>query len=778
MVSRYPRAGAPALASSRAARPRRASTTGRSFAVLAAVATAGWAAAAAPAQAADGCANAEIRSAQHADLPDCRAYEMVSPVDKAGFSVTAGDGSSYIEGNHPRGTTVLLGGDGFAYAGGGVVGDAQSQAGLGIPYRALRHPDGWTSKPITGPIGPPAPVLLAMGMNPAISTDGKRSLLASPAALTDGAWPCNVAEFMCSNSNLYLQDNETFERKLITGWAEDGVAPYDAPSVSTVTDDLRKVVFTATNRFTPNANDGVRSTYLWTDDGTPRGDLRLVGIDEHGDVLPGDVVPGQGTFAATEMNDRSLSADGKRIFFSSGGQVYLREDGSSTVRVSASQRGTPDPDGPQAATYWTAEAATGANVFFTSGEKLTDDAAATPAAPDLYRYDVASGELTDVTASSGPAGVLGVIGSSEDGRTVYFGATAQLVPGQGVEGDANLYRWHDDGTPNGAISFIGTIGTAADTTGYDMTNWANGGQSFIPPSISPDGRYLGFLAKRSLTDTDTGGTPQVYRYDAETGEVACASCSPDGSASTAPAEFRQIERADRYRVISASGALAFQTTQALLPADVNGKRDVYLYTDGRPQLISTGKDPDLSTYLGMSRSGDDLFFATRERLVDQDVDGLADVYVARVGGGFRAAPKPAPCQDDACQGRPSPGQGLGDPITSVLTGPGNVVETLPAPAKKQKKVTARLSVDRKGRISVRVSAPAAGRIRISGSRTVTVTKSVAKAGTRSYRVKLTRKATRSLKRHDRLKVTTKVTFTPKSGKRSTATAARTIKETA
>lgn len=745
--------------------------------VLATVAAGGLAAGGAPASAADACANAEIRSAQHADLPDCRAYEMVSPVDKAGFSVTTGDGSAYIEGNHVYGTRVLLGGDGFGYSAGGVVGDAQSQAGLGIPYRALRGPDGWTSKPLNGPIGPPAPVLLATGVNPAISTDGKRSLVASPAALTPDAWPCNVAEFMCSNSNLYLQDNETFERKLITGWAEDGVAPYDAPTVATVSDDLRTVVFTALNRFTPDALDGVRSTYVWKDDGTPRGDLRLVGYDEDGNVLPGDVVPGQGPFAVTDMVDRSLSADGKRIFFTSDGAVYLRE-GDTTVRVSRSQRSTPDPDGPHPAEYWTAEAATGAQVFFTSGEKLTDDSSATASAPDLYRYDVATGTLTDITASDEPAGVLGVIGSAEDGGTVYFGATAQLVPGQGVAGQANLYRWTDDGSANGVLAFIATIGSVGDTQSWDMTNWASNGQSFVPPSISSNGRFLGFLAKRSLTDTDTDGTVQVYRYDALTDEVVCASCAPDGSPSTGPAEFRQVTRADRYRVISDSGALAFQTEQALLPADVNGTRDVYLYTDGRPQLISTGKDPDLSTYLGMSPDGRDVFFATRERLVTQDVDGLADVYVARVDGGFAVAPTPAPCEGDACQGRPTPGIGLGDPITGTIVGPGNVLESLPAPAKKTKKVTARMTVDRKGRISVRVSAPAAGRIRISGSRTTTVTKTVGKAGTRSYRVKLTRKATRSLARHGRLKVTTKVTFTPKSGKRSTATAARTIKETA
>ncbi|MBF6620484.1 MAG: hypothetical protein ITG02_09680 [Patulibacter sp.] len=722
-----------------------------------------------------------MRASQHANLPDCRAYEMVSPVDKAGFSVTAGDGSSYIEGNHPRGTTVLLGGDGFAYSAGGAVLDPQSQAGLGIPYRALRTESGWESKPINGPIGPPAPVLLAMGNNPAISTDGSRSLLASPAALTPGAWPCTATEFMCSNSNLYVQDNETLERRLILGWPLDEVVPMDAAYLADATDDLRKVTFTAFDRYAPGATTGSRNLYEWTDDGTARGVLRLVGIDENGDPLAGDVVAGQGPFAQTQVTARTLSADGQRIFFTANGQVYVRQDGTTTMRASASQRATPDPDGPQSATYWTAEAATGSDVFFTSGEKLTDDANATPTAPDLYRFDVARGELTDITATDDPAGVLGVMGSSEDGRTVYFGATAQLVAGKGTAGEANLYRWQDDGTPSGRITFVATVGTVGDTLGHEMVNWANGVQAFVPPSISSDGRFVGFLSVRSLTGADTGGMPQVYRYDGQADQVVCVSCAADGSASTGPSEFRQIERSDHYRVITDAGVVAFQTEQALVAEDVNGKRDVYLYTGGRPHLISTGKDPDLSTYLGMSASGDDVFFATRERLVEQDTDGLSDVYVARVGGGFSVAPTPAPCAGDACQGRAAPDQGLQDPGTSSFVGPGNVLAPPKAPrATKLRKVKAKLSasVDRKRRVTVRVTAPAAGRVRITGSRTARGTRKVSKAGKRSYRVKLTRKATRSLQRHGRLKIRIKVAFTPKSGKGSSKTVARTIKETA
>lgn len=615
-----------------------------------------------------------------------------------------------------------------------------------------------------------------MGNNPAISTDGKQSLLASPAALTPGAWPCTATEFMCSSSNLYIQDNETLERRLIVGWALDGEKPTDASYVGEMADDLSTVTFTSLDRFVPGAVQGVYNLYEWTDDGTARGRLRMVGIDEHGDPLPDGSVPGQGAHAGTMATKRSLSADGRRIVFSSAGQVYLREDGESTVRVSRSQRATPDPDGPQEAKYWTAEAAHGSSVFITSGEKLTDDSTAEAGLPSLYRYDVASGRLTDLTVAAGPARVLGVMGSSEDGRTVYFGASSQLVPGEGVEGDANLYRWHDDGTADGAITFVATIGSTDDTQGYQLVNWATGTQTIPPRSISSDGRYVGFVANRPLAGSDTGDTTQIYRYDAQQDDIVCVSCAPDGSAATGSSEFRQTNRADQYRVLTDDGAIAFQTEQGLDPADVNGVRDVYLYTGGRPRLISTGGDPSLSTYLGMSENGDDLFFATRERLVEQDIDGLGDVYVARVGGGFRAVPAPTPCQDDACQGRPSSGQGLGDPITNAVTGPGNILR--PAPAKTLKQVTARLAVDRKQRITVRVSAPAAGRVRITGSRTTTVTKTVRKAGTTTLRVTLTAKAKRSMKRHGRVKVTTKVTFTPKSGKGSSKTVARTIKETA
>lgn len=743
--------------------------------VLAAAVTtiAALAASATPVHADDGCPNAAIRSAQHTELPDCRAYERVSPADKAGFSVNLPDGMNYPNGSGPGATEIIRGGDGFAYIAGGAFGDPQGQDGMGIAYRALRGADGWSSVSVTAPFGPPAPALLASVGNPDISSDGTRSLITSPAALADGAWPCIELQSLCFIGNLYLQDNETGRRRLIAGLTHDGSAPLDATELAMTTPDLEKVLFTTSDALVPDAVPNVQNLYEWTDDGTPRGMLRLVGLGSDGRPLADGAVAGQGRYRGVDVTSRTLSADGRRIFFTSGGQLYVRQDGTTTKRVSASQRTTPDPDGAQPATYWTAESEHGASVFFASGEKLTDDAHATPAEPDLYRYDVATGALADVTASTQGAGVLGVIGASDDASTVYLAATAQLVPGKGEAGAANVYRWKHDGTPDGELSFVATIGTVAEATGFGALNWATP-STFVPPvQVSSDGRFLALLARRALTAHDTAGKVQAYRYDADTGAIDCVSCAPGGAPPNADADFRHFTRAEPYRVVSDRGDVAFHTEDAVLPADRNGVRDVYLYGAGGPRLVSTGADPSLSTLAGISRSGRDVFFSTREPLVADDADDLIDLYDARIGGGFASPAHPAPCEADACQGRPAGTQSAPDPASRTFSGPGN----LPAPAKKRTTKKVRATATARGAaVRVRVQAPAAGRITVSGASLRTARKTVRKAQAVTVTVRLTTTAARRLARAGRLRLRAKVAFTPARGAASSTTVALTMKE--
>jgi hypothetical protein len=149
------------------------------------------------------------------------------------------------------------------------------------------------------------------------------------------------------------------------------------------------------------------------------------------------------------------------------------------------------------------------------------------------------------------------------------------------------------------------------------------------------------------------------------------------------------------RVFSNDGRrLIFNSFDALLPRDTNGKADVYeweaasgqaqcdekgaeLYvpaSGGCLSLISTGQSPQDSELLDTSASGDDVFFTTNASLLPQD-PGLFDVYDARAGGGLPIPPEPpGPCQGEACQFAPPPPsdptpasasfKGAGDPRAS------------------------------------------------------------------------------------------------------------------
>jgi hypothetical protein len=469
--------------------------------------------------------------------------------------------------------------------------------------------------------------------------------------------------------------------------------------------DLSHILFEAHDSLTPGApypGSTYADLYELID-----GSLSFVGILPDG--LPAEHGSGAGggeslVTGEPQQYRHAISSDGSRVFFTAlvpktGGffyrKLYMREHNASTIDVSPSQRTVPDPNGPQDARFMTASS-DGAKVFFTSRQALTDEARTGPhdEGNDLYVYDIAAGTLTDLTADSEPgdlagANVLGqdIAGASADGSYVYFAATGKLAPGA-VSQAPNLYVVHDNGGTWERPKLIATLSDSRDDS-----NW------FLPGArtarITPNGRYLVFTALASLTgydNTDAAtGQPdrEVFRYDAVLASLTCVSCNPSGSRPIGAATIRsESSELNPQRYISEDGGrVFFETTDALLPGDTNGRQDIYEWeADGkgsceRPEgcvfLISTGHGDEDSYFLDATPSGDDVFFTARQQLVGQDKDNLVDLYDARVGGGFPYTPPPAPCAGEACRPAPSQAPLFGLPSSSALSGQGNIAAAAP-----------------------------------------------------------------------------------------------------
>jgi DNA-binding beta-propeller fold protein YncE len=188
----------------------------------------------------------------------------------------------------------------------------------------------------------------------------------------------------------------------------------------------------------------------------------------------------------------------------------------------------------------------GGRVFFTSTQQLTDDAGQDPDPADdanaqngcsltvgaagcnLYLFEDPQEEpqsgihLIDVSAGDtsglGPA-VRGALAISSDGTHVYFVAAGVLSEAPNALGEAaaegadNLYLYERDAAhPGGRTTFVTRLSDA------DATDWRSG---LGHANVTPDGRCLVFESSRGLTpDARAEGPAQIYRYDAASGTLA------------------------------------------------------------------------------------------------------------------------------------------------------------------------------------------------------------------------------------------------------------------
>lgn len=591
------------------------------------------------ANAAGPCPNEAVRNAFAEHLANCRGLEQVSPVNK-------NNADAYW-----TNAMVSASGDRITWMSQGSFAGQPTAHGLSLGnYMSSRGSGSWGTQGFS-PVN--AVVNFEAGYY-GFSEDLTKGYLAQREIAGK-----TIVPGAPSGYNYYLRNllDGTYQ---FLGQARTGTfGVTNASGFVGSTPSLDQIVFDSANHLTPDSpchEDGV-CAYEWD-----KGVLRLVSY------LPGEVPSygnngGGGPDWPGKNIDDAISDDGRRVFFRSGGELYVRQDHTSTTLISASERTLPGGQEGFSTEWLGGEAAHGDRVIFSTADSLVN--ADEDQSLDLYLYDFTAPPGSHLTLLSGdhneeaPAGsaFLGVVAKSPDLRQIWFATENQVLPGEVEVPGPKLYRWDDTGAAP-RLTYVGSL------NGADGILWREANVTFAggikPARVSSNGRYTTFRSAARLTAFDNEGQEEIYLFDSASDELRCVSCTTDAFPAQgyigydATAAYATVLPSNhQLRNLADSGRLIFETKRGLLPGDSNGKIDVYEFQDGRLDLVSSGTGSGDSRFLDASASGDDVFFATGERLVGWDDDDNVDVYDAKVNGGLpEPPPTGAACEGDACQPPP------------------------------------------------------------------------------------------------------------------------------
>jgi hypothetical protein len=497
------------------------------------------------------------------------------------------------------------------------------------------------------------------------------------------------------------------------------------------------------------AGDSGRGFYEWNE-----GSLELVS------VLPGELPRQAGCLAESRPRLRNvISEDGSRVVWGDcEGHLYMHEAAAhASAQLDTVQAGASGANGSKA--EYQDASASGDRVFFTDQQQLTTASHAATGRPELYVYEAdpngAGGAVRDLTipVASGEAGdVMGAIpGASADGSVVYVVAGGVLTEaGNGREapqaGQPNLYRIERVQKAGSEAAWTPTfVATLSPEDGQDWAGPNDGQIATLSARVSASGQWLSFMSDRPLTGYDNRDAvsgqrdEEVYLYDGATSVLSCASCNPTGArphgemwpsgsvplidpqqawlnhwlAGVLPGWDTMATGTASYqpRNLSDAGRLFFDSTDALVPQDVNGTVDAYEFepagvgsctpaaatyssvSGGCVDLVSSGTSTEESVFLDASESGNDAFFLTAAKIGPQDTDSGFDVYDAHVcGSGWECAPPAAgavlPCESSAaCKAGSVAGGALPGAIPGSATfeGAGNLAAPRKAAGKHKPK---------------------------------------------------------------------------------------------
>ncbi len=622
------------------------------------------------------CPNEALRTGASEHLPDCRAYEQLTPAAKGAAKEMAGYGGTLAQGF--EGVPLAEDGSRFELAEqhlpwGGA-------GGGGSPFVFTREAAGWSTTGVTAE--PEAGVSTYF---PKLSSPDLGEIAVEGTWNTGPGHESHVVEYKkgpVGGPYTLMASVPAAEAGVAAGEAGEKVngavgLPFGWVASSA---DFSKLVLQVGDHHLCGAVGAPGGGYLYEYAG---GECRQVNVAGSGAGKTigscgariaavksslGDVpLGGEATAQA-----HAVSNDGSRVFFEAQPGKSCSEQWHTYARI--------DGGGGEAHTVdlgpyrFVAADSSGGRVLL---ERPTGEN------PGLYLYTSESEHAAFLPGSgvavNGPNSEPVVLMPSDDLSAVYV----QRENG-GQEADQDIYRYD-----------------IADRTVTFLTH-VEVGRSHRHFEVSSDGRYLYFIAT-TVAGLPAGGlepetpgagpTAQVFRYDNAEALVECMSCAsaydpaPQLSAlftDANPLSSTQSSPGDGERTASDNGNYVFfDTPAALLPGDTDEQiapegvvtgvhvspyyspsSDVYEWRrdgvdgcaviQGCLSLITSGHGGFLNVLLGVDRTGENVFFATRESLLPSDKDTAGDIYDARVNGGFAQPPVPVACAGDSCATPPAP----------------------------------------------------------------------------------------------------------------------------
>lgn len=691
------------------------------------------------------CPNEGLRAGSSQHLPDCRAYEMVSPVDMNGNGIE----QTYA---------VRDDGEAMLYGTLNVFGD-DAMSSITGKWLATRGAAGWTSAslnpPTLGRIPTPYDQPLVLG----VAGDFSSAVIGTP-------YPFDLRDQAPFGGLSTPGDGDLyrFSPGPTAEWISHGPNLPDTATIDRyfggASADLSRVFFETKEPLTATAA-GSTARNLYQRHGA---ELVSVNVDGSGALMPGGAAIGRAQARiATFLGSRpaqghpydptAVSTDGRVAYFTAPiepttakRQLYARVDGARTVLASPCRFGACAGEGAPSGALFLVASRDGGTMLFFSQDRLIESA---PEGGGIYRFDLATESLSFLTTLNGrllaATPDLSTLYLCDSGLTVFHRGVRRLISPiacpesertgsvSGVSGITG--QGEPRSTPNAGYVFTTTAGPqdvakgeAAIAAGEARVvvgeeKIANGETAAGEFEVNRGNSEIAAGEARVTGGEDFGGYEnagfsEVYVYDPATGTHRCVSCRPDGSPAEGDASLdagsfgthtNPHEAGVLIRNLTEDGRrVVFASEDQLVPRDINGNLDVYEWerngtgtctaasptysgaSDGCVFLISPGTDLEGSILQGFSADGQDVFFSSDSQLVPLNTGTEMQIYDARVGGGIaaqQASPRPG-CEGEGCRAPVGAPPATPTATTDSFSGEGNAKPRRRClkPSKRKRKV--------------------------------------------------------------------------------------------